>query len=413
MSVADASSADLGPRATTTADRYGAPIGAATLAVAMLAALVGGPAARLGVGLAVAVLAWGLAWLVRTIWRRRAASGTAVLLLLVPLAALALIPLTADRPAVERAARAVDVTVATMLVAAAVLVFAGVRRLALTRRRTGGSPWATFASTERLLAGDRPPAIRMTTAGVMLVATSMLLIVLAPRGFAGSGTSWGGALLLLALATSAVIAAPALAAMAVVNRRDRAERERALQRQAVAAHLHDSVLQTFALVQRRLDDPDEVRRLIRRQERELRDWLAGRDPRRPDMLGGALQQVIDDVETELHVSIELELLGDRRVDRDVGSLVDATREALRNAARHGDGAPIRVLAAADGPTTEVYVRDEGPGFVPDEAPIERRGIRDAIIGRMTAVGGSAVIDAAPGAGTEVVLRLPSRSDGAS
>lgn len=186
-----------------------------------------------------------------------------------------------------------------------------------------------------------------------------------------------------------------------------------MHRQAVAAHLHDSVLQTFALVQRRIDDPDEVRRLIRRQERELRDWLAGREPLRPDTLGGALQQVVDEVEAELHATIELELLGDRRVDAAVGALIDATREALRNALRHGAGAPVRVVAAMDGPTTEIYVRDEGPGFVLDAVPTQRRGIRDAIIGRMASVGGSAEIDTEPGAGTEVVLRLPRRPGGAA
>lgn len=392
-------------------DRFGSAAIAAALAVAVLAALVGGVAARLGVGIVVALVTVGAARLLRSAWRDRVSAGIAAALLLGPVVGLGLVALDRSARTPDRVAQAVDLAVATLFVAAATLVFAGVRRLVLIRRRNADTPWVMLATAGRPDDHVRRTGRLQAAAGISLLAAGLLLVGFAPRGLAGLGVSWPGALLLAVLAVAALIAAPALAAITVVGRRDRAERERALQRQAVAAHLHDSVLQTFALVQRRLDDPDEVRRLIRRQERELRDWLAGREPARPDTLTGALQQVIDEIELELHVPIELEILGDRPVDPSVGSLIDATREALRNAARHGGGAAIRVLAAADGPITEVYVRDEGPGFVPDAVPIERRGIRDAIIGRMAAVGGSAVIDAVPGAGTEVVLRLPMRTEG--
>lgn len=393
-------------------ERYPAAIASVTLAAAVSTALIGGPAAKVGVGILAALVVVLSARLLRRAWRDRTTAGITVVLLAVPLVGMAIVLRAPDVTRAERLAHAVDVTVATFFVAAAVLVFVGARLLALIRRRNAGTPWASLASDDRPDGRARRAGRGLIASAVLLVGAGLLLVGLAPRGLAGLGTNWSGAALLAVLAIVALIVAPALAATTVVGRRDRAERERAVQRQAVAAHLHDSVLQTFALVQRRLDDPDEVRRLIRRQERELRDWLAGRDARRPDSLAGALQQVVDDVEAEFHAPIELELLGDRPVDHRVGQLIDAAREAMRNAARHGDGAPIRVLGAADGPTTEIYVRDEGPGFVLDAVPAERRGIRDAIIGRMAAVDGTTEIDSAPDGGTEVVLRLPAGTDGA-
>lgn len=393
-------------------ERYPTTIASVAAAGAVAAALVGGPAAKVGVGVLAALVMITAARLLRRAWHDRFAAGTTAMLLLVPLtgAAIALRAPGASRP--ERWGGAVDLVVATSFVAAAILVFAGTRLLALTRRRRAGTPWASLASDDRPDERMRRAGRRLATTGVLMVVASLVLVGVAPRGLAGLGADWAGVVVLSVLAVTALVVAPALAAAAVVGQRDRAERERALQRQTIAAHLHDSVLQTLALVQRRLDDPEEARRLIRHQERELRDWLAGRDALRPDSLGGALRQVVDEVEAELHVAIELEVLGDRPIDARVGHLVDAAREALRNAARHGRGAPIRVLATADGPTTDIYVRDEGPGFALDDVPSERRGIRDAIVGRMTAVGGSAVIDAASGAGTEVVLRLPARIEDA-
>lgn len=389
--------------------RYPVTIASIALGGAVTASLLGGAVSKLGVGVLVALTAIVAAQLLRRAWHARSTSGIAALTLLAPLVALAHALRVSDAPRIERWAGAIDATISTLFVAAAVLAFAGARLLLLARRRSARTPWASIA-------GDRPDdatqrtGLWLLTSAALLVGAGLLLATLAPRGFAGLGEDSLGLVLLLILSITAVLVAPALAAVVVVGSRDRLERERVLQRQTVAAHLHDSVLQTFALVQRRLDEPDEVRRLIRHQERELRDWLAGRDPHRPDSLEGALQQVVDEVEAELHASIELELLDDRPLSPELGHMIDAAREAMRNAARHGGGAPIRVLAVADGASTEIYVRDDGPGFALDTVPAERLGIRDAIVGRMAAIGGTAVIDTAPGAGTEIVLRLPTRTE---
>src|SRR5262249_44719625 len=94
--------------------------------------------------------------------------------------------------------------------------------------------------------------------------------------------------------------------------RERRERIRSDERAEVAAHLHDSVLQTLALVQRRADDPREVVRLGGRQERELRAWLlSGGDPDGATngagngSIGAALDALAAEVETEHGVPVEV------------------------------------------------------------------------------------------------------------
>ena len=212
-------------------------------------------------------------------------------------------------------------------------------------------------------------------------------------------------LVLVAGAAAVVIGTPLLIASLT-----RVDREQTLDahdevRQRFAAHLHDSVLQTLALVQRQAHDPAAVARLARRQEHALRAWMAGETELVSDTLVAALRDVVAEVEDEQAITVELTAIGDRRIDAGGEALVAATREALRNAARHAGGAPVVVFAELKPAGVEVFVRDDGAGFDPDSVPSERRGIRDAIVGRMAAAGGSATVESAPGEGTEVALRL--------
>ena len=176
----------------------------------------------------------------------------------------------------------------------------------------------------------------------------------------------------------------------------------------MAAHLHDSVLQTLALVQRQAHDPVAVARLARRQEHALRAWMAGHSDLLSETLAGALRDAVAEVEDEADVTVEVSIIGDSALDDGAQALVGAAREALRNAARHGAGAPIFVFAQITPAGAEVFVRDEGRGFDPATVPAERRGLRDAVIGRMAAVGGSATVESVAGEGTEVALRLGGR-----
>lgn len=188
---------------------------------------------------------------------------------------------------------------------------------------------------------------------------------------------------------------------------ERAARIRSQERAEVAAHLHDSVLQTLALIQRRSEDPKQVATLARRQERELRGWLAG-DGERPldTTLVGALEDAAVDVETTFSALVEVVAVGDRPLDERGAALVGAAREAMTNAARFaGSAGAVSVFAEVTANAVEVFVRDRGPGFDPSAIPADRRGVRESILGRMERHGGTAAIHSTPGTGTEVVLRL--------
>jgi signal transduction histidine kinase/phage shock protein PspC (stress-responsive transcriptional regulator) len=188
---------------------------------------------------------------------------------------------------------------------------------------------------------------------------------------------------------------------------ERAERIRSQERAEVAAHLHDSVLQTLALVQRRAGDPGGVAQLARRQERELRSWLAGAPTPRPDeRLADAFRAAAVEVEEALGAPIEVVVVGDCPLDSRLGALVAATREALTNAAKFAsDGGPIRLYAEIEDDRITAFVDDRGEGFDPELVPDDRRGLRESIVGRLERHGGRAAIRSGPGRGTEVELTL--------
>jgi phage shock protein PspC (stress-responsive transcriptional regulator)/two-component sensor histidine kinase len=204
----------------------------------------------------------------------------------------------------------------------------------------------------------------------------------------------------------ALIFAPWTLRMARSLTVERAERIRSQERAELAAHLHDSVLQTLALMQKRADDPREVAALARAQERELRAWLAGRSPAEGERrLAAALEAAAADVEATYRVPVDVVAVGDADLDVAGEALVAAAREAMVNAAKFGAGSPVAVYAEADGGGVQVFVRDRGPGFDPATVPPDRRGLRESVVGRMARHGGRATVTAAPGAGTEVELVL--------
>jgi signal transduction histidine kinase len=187
---------------------------------------------------------------------------------------------------------------------------------------------------------------------------------------------------------------------------ERLARIRAQERADLAARVHDSVLQTLALVQRSADDPKRVAALARRQERELRAWLYGDRVESGDLLGGALEDAVADIE-ELHgVRVELVQSGDRPLDERLRALVLATREALTNAAVHANVGEVSLFVQVGEEEIAVYVRDRGAGFDPASVPGDRRGIAESITGRLERAGGAVTVRSVPDEGTEVELRLP-------
>ena len=184
---------------------------------------------------------------------------------------------------------------------------------------------------------------------------------------------------------------------------ERTARIRSQERAEVAAHLHDSVLQTLALMQKRASDPREVASLARRQERELRAWLNGRRTHGDETLALALETAAAEVEEAHGVPVEVVAVGDAPLDERSRALVAAAREALVNAAKFAGDSPVALYAEVDPERIEVFVRDRGPGFDPAAVPEDRRGVRESIVGRMERHGGRAEVHTAPGAGTEVEL----------
>jgi signal transduction histidine kinase/phage shock protein PspC (stress-responsive transcriptional regulator) len=193
--------------------------------------------------------------------------------------------------------------------------------------------------------------------------------------------------------------------LAVELSRERRARIRSQERAEVAAHLHDSVLQTLTLIQRQVHSPAEVQRLARRQERELRDWISGA-PGKAATLTGAVRALADEVEDDYGVLVDLVSVGDAPTDERVSALAQAAGEAMRNAARHSGATTLSVFVEVEAGRATVFVRDRGAGFDVDAVAAGRHGIEDSIIGRMQRSGGRATVRGVPGTGTEVELELP-------
>jgi signal transduction histidine kinase/phage shock protein PspC (stress-responsive transcriptional regulator) len=190
---------------------------------------------------------------------------------------------------------------------------------------------------------------------------------------------------------------------------ERQARARAEERADIAAHMHDSVLQTLALIQRRAEDPQAVVQLARAQERELRSWLfEGRPPGESDVSSFAegVRQIQRDVEALHGVPVEIVTVADCPLDEHLNALLMATREATVNAAKWSGAAVISVFAEVEPDKVNVAVRDRGKGFDPAAVPGDRKGVAESIHGRMSRHGGEATVQSAPGEGTKVTLTMP-------
>lgn len=242
--------------------------------------------------------------------------------------------------------------------------------------------------------------------GVALVAGAALL-------FLSSNDALGGArdaafTAIVSIVALALILAPFIWRLGRNLAIERGERIRSQERAEVAAHLHDSVLQTLTLMQKRAADPREVSALARRQERELRAWLAAGGSTGTgsgDGFAGALRDAAADVEDAYRVAIDVVAVGDCPLDEPAAAVVAAAREALTNAAKFAGDGPISLYAEVGDERIEAYVRDRGPGFDAASVAADRRGVRESIVGRMRRHGGDATISSVPGAGTEIALTL--------
>lgn len=195
---------------------------------------------------------------------------------------------------------------------------------------------------------------------------------------------------------------------------ERQARALAEERAAMASTVHDSVLQTLALIQRRADQPQQVVKLARAQERELRAWLFdGQAPgsageQEDETLAQAVRRVEREVEERHEIPVDAMVVGDCPLDDELRALVAAGREATDNAAKWSGAPVVSLFAEVETECVSLFVRDRGAGFDPAVVAPDRRGLAQSVMGRIERNGGSAEVRSAPGRGTEVVLRMPRR-----
>ena len=290
--------------------------------------------------------------------------------------------------------------------------------------------WREADEGQRQIPGGRRPgagwrsgwraALLRVVAGVLFVAAGIAVFLL---GNLDLGQVQFGLLAVLAtLAGVVVLTVPWWVRLVRDLGEERRERIREAERAEIAAHLHDSVLQTLALIQRQSDSPREVLRLARGQERELRTWLYGArgyrvgggadDPTLGAGLTEALATAAAEVEDTYALTVRPVVVGgDRPLDDGLRALVLAAREAMVNAAKHAGVDEVSVFVEVEPDAVNVFVRDRGAGFDPDAVPDDRHGLADSVRGRMERHGGTVRLRSSPGAGTEVHLCLPLRETG--
>jgi len=262
------------------------------------------------------------------------------------------------------------------------------QRLDPVRMVFGSGGWASYARV---------------AAGVVLLGVAFAVIGL-------NGTSFGEARIavvagLVGVLGLALVMGPWVLRLVSDLGAEREERIRTQERADVAAHLHDSVLQTLALIQKSSHDPTTVARLARAQERDLRSWLYAGESTDESSVAGALRAAAAEVEDDHGVSVDVVAVGDCDLDEALRPIVQATREAVTNAAKHAGTGRVDVYAEVTSSAVDVFVRDRGAGFDLDGVPEDRYGVRRSILDRMQRHGGTAEVRSAPGEGTEVRLHL--------
>ncbi|MBN9178580.1 MAG: PspC domain-containing protein [Microbacterium sp.] len=270
---------------------------------------------------------------------------------------------------------------------------------------TAAGLWAGFV--------DRADTARGPRHAVWTRASAIVLLV----GCLIAGVSVGGEPLATLIGTLVPTAGILLVLSSTLVERfrelsgERVKRIREEQRAEMAAHLHDSVLQTLALIQNRAGASSEAARLARAQERELRAWLYDGDQPADSDLATDLRDYAGALELDYPARIDVVSAG-LSTERASGELAAAAREAMLNAARHAGG-EVSVYIEGGPQGVDVFIRDRGAGFDVDAVPEDRLGIRQSIAGRMRRVGGAATVSSTP-AGTEVHLHYatPAPSYGA-
>ena len=285
-----------------------------------------------------------------------------------------------------------------------VVVASGLAVLGAVRPSASNDPWGGLATTRLGEVFTGAHARTRIFVGAGLVAIGLILVG-AGRNLS-SGLRGGVFATALTVVGIAVLLGPWFSRAAQEIADERRQRIRSEEREAVAAHLHDSVLQTLALIQRSAHDPRRTISLARRQEHELRDWLYGQHDTHESHLAASVRAMTHEVEGLYDVRIDAVIVGDRAMDDTGVALTAALREACVNAAKHSGVNDVSLFVEVGSDAIEAFVRDRGTGFDRAAAPPDRHGISQSIEARIERTGGTATISSTPGTGTEVRLRVP-------
>ncbi|MQA83287.1 MAG: PspC domain-containing protein [Streptosporangiales bacterium] len=308
------------------------------------------------------------------------------------------------------------------LIAFAALTLGGVMLLQLVGLLPGGVAWLTIilgglgtailwqqadpAQRERWLevtGRHTQSSLIRSLLGAVLVAGGLVGFLLSQGELRAAREGLG--FTAIVVGGIAVITGPWVVRMARELTAERRERIRSQERAEFAARIHDSVLHTLTLIQRHSNNPREVQRLARAQERELRTWLYRPKADADRTLAAATERVAAEVEEAHGVPIEVVLVGDCPLDSRLGAALQAAREAMVNAAKYSDAPQISVYAEVEREAVTIFVRDRGKGFDLDAVPDDRLGVRQSIVGRMERNGGTATVRSTPGEGTEIELQV--------
>ncbi|PJJ77174.1 phage shock protein C (PspC) family protein [Sediminihabitans luteus] len=280
-----------------------------------------------------------------------------------------------------------------------------------------GLAWSQLDAAQRgrwlSQAGGRTPAgVLRLVGGLALVVVGVVLLVV--QGSSVSTVLRAAVAALAVLAGVVVVLAPWWLRLVRELGDERAARAREAERADIAAHLHDSVLQTLALIRRASHDPEAVARMARSQERELREWLYNDRPSPGTSVAAEVRTLVGEVEdtriaqadgVSAAVAVDVVVVGDCAPDDQTAALLQATREALVNAVAHG-APPVSVYVEVRDEHVEAFVRDRGDGFDPDDVAPDRFGLRESIRGRVARRGGTTEVVSRPGWGTEVRMSVP-------
>lgn len=286
-----------------------------------------------------------------------------------------------------------------LLIPSSLAIFGG----ALIWRQASEGQRASWWRTSRqsLAATGRMGLVRLLGGGALVVAGGTYVLVRANS----SAVTFGLLAVVVTVIGVALLTGPWWMRMVRELSDERRERIRSQERAELAAHLHDSVLQTLALIQRNAASPREVSRLARGQERELRTLLYG-ERAASGQLSEALKAAAGEVEDAYAIKVDVVVVGDAPLDESLTALVAACREALVNAAKHAGVESVALYAEVEDTACLCFVRDRGVGFDLDAVGEDRQGLRGSIIGRIERHGGQVSVRSAPGTGTEVEIRMP-------